>query len=368
MHDAKYSASGMKHPRDTSGGDEDEEKIKARREGSLGRIIASTVVASFPLVVRTAATETTSSKPESISTNEWRTDILLQVIKAFNFGDMNGLATLVRLHVCETCFLVCPDVSHPINGRAEIMMYFSLTFENFPDGIYRVNPNSTSVFEDTISTTYSFTGTRVFNHPMHELFSQIKEHWSEVKQSVQMGEDVLIDNIAYCWIPESTMAHPDTLRSTLAHPDTLQSTSMDTSLVTKAPSPNPAFAKHSSASVPSSSPSSVSSHSRSRARSSSRGGPVPGPEQPGRGMGAGEGVGMGVNVGKVDSQSDKARGGGDESAGGGVWHRLSSSLGSMASRFINSFPMRDRATKMKRRMDFAFNDRDQIVRIMIVPT
>ena len=170
--------SSRKHYRDSRFEDDDEsENIKFMRFGSLGRIIASAVVASTPppssgakIPFMPALPPDDAQRREAIKTTA------IRFIDAFNLGDMGRLALLVRELCDESCLLFTPDVDSRdcIVGRADVMMLFSLILETFPDGVYRTL--SSSVDSGHVSIVYSFTGTRVFEQSMDSLYKQCRMH------------------------------------------------------------------------------------------------------------------------------------------------------------------------------------------------
>jgi hypothetical protein len=217
MHDRRKHGRDDNSPTEGVEMDDEEgnEQIKSRRLGSLGRIIANTA-----LVVE--RTESGSRLPPMIdleALTKLRQNIMTQFFQAFNLGDMIGLAKLVQEQCAETCEMSTPDLLEPIHGRAAIMMLFSLSFENFPDGIYRELPvpsQSQSGYHDAfadninvVSVRFAFCGTRVFDQPISELYAQVNEHWATVQSQVVMSENNLIDSMAYSWIPEgeSSQSH-----------------------------------------------------------------------------------------------------------------------------------------------------------------
>ena len=170
--------SSRKQCRDFRFEDDDEgENIKFMRFGSLGRIIASSVVASTPSAVSFAEQSSVVAEPrDDAQRSEKIKCTSARFIAAFNLGDMDRLALLVRELCDEVCLLVTPDVDSRdcIVGRADVMMLFSLILETFPDGVYRTL--STTVVHDRVSIIYSFTGTRVFEQSIDSLYKQCRMH------------------------------------------------------------------------------------------------------------------------------------------------------------------------------------------------
>ena len=198
--DATFGAStGQENEND------DDEQIKSRRLGSLGRIIANTAM----VVERTESNSTIPPNVDELALFKQRKSLLNQFFEAFNIGNMTGLANLIQEHCSETCELVTPDLMEPIHGRAAIMMFFSLYFENFPDGIYRemtvpIDP-STQV-GPIVSLRYTFMGTCVLGQSIQLLYDQVREHWLKVQASARIEETSLIDNIVEnSWIPTPKM-------------------------------------------------------------------------------------------------------------------------------------------------------------------
>ena len=166
----------------------EEQHIKSQRLGSLGRIIASTALAAD----RTESGSRLSSKIDNESLKSIRRSVLSNFFEAINIGDMMGLAFLVQRHCAESCLLTTPDLREPICGRAEIMMFFSLMCEAFPDGIYRPISGSEGIANtNSVSTCYNFIGTKVFSHTLDTLFQNVKEQWEAVHhlQDIEGGRD-----------------------------------------------------------------------------------------------------------------------------------------------------------------------------------
>jgi hypothetical protein len=156
---------------------EEDEQIKFMRFGSLGRIIASSVVASTPPVSSQGRLPyPLTSYPENTEKGEAMKFTAVKFVNAFNLGDLGRLAILVREICDESCHMITPDVycHDSIIGRADVMMLFSLILETYPDGVYRLL--SSTVNNNSVTVTYSFTGTRVFEQSMDALYKQCKLH------------------------------------------------------------------------------------------------------------------------------------------------------------------------------------------------
>lgn len=156
---------------------EEDDRIKFMRFGSLGRIIASSVVASTPPVSSQGRLPyPLISCPANIEKGEAMKFTAVKFINAFNFGDLGRLALLVRELCDESCTMITPDVYYEdcIVGRADVMMLFSLILETYPDGVYRLLSSTTNT--NSVTVTYSFTGRRVFEQSMDSLYKQCKLH------------------------------------------------------------------------------------------------------------------------------------------------------------------------------------------------
>lgn len=153
------------------------------RGGSLGRVIASSVAAGS-LVEQNELERQRSGSQQSHNSaqqaalqaalEEERKAIMVQFFQKLNRCDVNGLVKIIR-NCHEVCVLSSPDVFEPIVGRSDIMMLLSLFIEAYPDGIWTPGVISASS-ADTISCTYRFMGTRVFDHPINILYRQIQTH------------------------------------------------------------------------------------------------------------------------------------------------------------------------------------------------
>jgi hypothetical protein len=156
---------------------EEDDRIKFMRFGSLGRIIASSVVASTPPVSSQGRLPyPLISCPANTEKGEAMKFTAVKFINAFNLGDLGRLALLVRELCDESCTMITPDVYYEdcIVGRADVMMLFSLILETYPDGVYRLLSSTTN--SNSVTVTYSFTGTRVFEQSMDSLYKQCKLH------------------------------------------------------------------------------------------------------------------------------------------------------------------------------------------------
>jgi hypothetical protein len=148
-------------------------------------------------------------RPHSISYEDMKKQIVNGFFEAMDLGDMLRLAKIVQDCCHDSCLLVTADLPEPANGKAEIMMFFSLYSESYPDGIYRMIPPPSALspqshLPDSVSVFYSFTGTKVFEHSFQFLFSEVKEHWKTVQQSADIAAEGLIEKMIYCWIPEKS--------------------------------------------------------------------------------------------------------------------------------------------------------------------
>lgn len=157
--------------------EESEEGIKAMRYGSLGRIIANSVVA-------TSVTETSQKLPERTPAQreEFRKDLIVKFFKSLNFSNMKELARLIREQFHEACLTISPDISEPICGRKDITILFSMMLERYPDSVWSAHNIATTQL-DTMTCTYGFQGTSVFIYPMDNLFRQIRSHISKLSTS-----------------------------------------------------------------------------------------------------------------------------------------------------------------------------------------
>lgn len=182
-------------------------KLK-RQSGSYGRVIINTCTA-LPSVIDEAFEigqrvfyQSRKSLQEANDTT--RKDVLERVFESYNLGDMGGLAGIIQENFSDDCRLSSPDLTDEICGKADLMSFFSLMFENYPDGIYRPLPGKASIISGNIaSTTYNFIGTRVFDQPFNALFLKVKGHWKKVHAYEPTIPGCFLDDISYSWIPEA---------------------------------------------------------------------------------------------------------------------------------------------------------------------
>jgi hypothetical protein len=148
------------------------EGIKAMRFGSLGRIIASTTVAAAK---SSSANDVPAQSAEE--RQDFRKSVVSRMMRCLHQSDMNNLAKVIREHFHEHALWITPDLSEPIPGRGDIMMYFSLTLEIFPDGLWNVVSIAPDpVDPDAITCVFRFAGTKLFQFSMDVLFQQIRAH------------------------------------------------------------------------------------------------------------------------------------------------------------------------------------------------
>lgn len=191
------------------------------RGGSLGRVIASSVAAGSLVDQQNELERQRSSSLQSYNNaylaasqaglEEERKAIMVQFFQKLNRCDVSGLVKIIR-NCHEVCVLSTPDVSEPIIGRSDIMMLLSLFIEAYPDGIW--TPGAiTASSADTISCTYRFMGTRVFDHPINILYRQIQTHIGSIlaassnhRLEIATGMDAekLVSEVAEGAVPTDT--------------------------------------------------------------------------------------------------------------------------------------------------------------------
>lgn len=140
------------------------------------------------IIASTVAASSLSDRKTSISERtpeqqeEYRKDLVIRIMKMLNQSNMNGLAKIIREKFHETCLLITPEVFDPISGKADIMILFSLLLESYPDSTWTtLNISMTQL--DTISCFYLFKGTKLFSYPLNSLFRQIKSHIAKLPQN-----------------------------------------------------------------------------------------------------------------------------------------------------------------------------------------
>lgn len=138
------------------------------RYDSLDRILAYTVKAS------SVSDKNLVKVDASVNYDEERKAISGKIFRYINVGDMNALSKLVSEYFCDSCVMYYCQISDHIHGKAEAMMLFSLLYENYPDGVWKVV--NTEVQGKVVTYTYLFTGTSVFDVPVAVSYHQVKEH------------------------------------------------------------------------------------------------------------------------------------------------------------------------------------------------
>jgi hypothetical protein len=192
---------------DNEDAEDTEDGIKVMRFGSLGRIIAGTVAASTVLDRKASLSERSPEQQE-----EYRKELVSKIMKTLNQSNMNGLAKIIREKFHESCLLITPEVFEPISGRADIMIMFSLILETYPDSVWTLlNMCAAPNNADTITCTYQFKGTKLFTYPLNSLFRQIKTHIARLPQGQATDDAQLVNEVAeYCHAPSNQSSAPAT--------------------------------------------------------------------------------------------------------------------------------------------------------------
>jgi hypothetical protein len=154
---------------------------KVMRLGSLDRIIASSVVA------RRSSNDVLLQKQASIipiDHDENIKKIVERILKALTNNDMNGLAKLIADDFDDACVISTPDLMEPVMRKSRIMMYFGLLFETFPDGLWKFQGRSYS--RNSVMVGYSFSGTSVFDQSIDDLFKYVN---LQVMKRIDNSED-----------------------------------------------------------------------------------------------------------------------------------------------------------------------------------
>lgn len=135
------------------------------RYDSLDRILAYTVQAS-------AVSDKNIFKIDtSINYDEDRLATSKKIFRYMNVGDMNALSKLVSESLCESMSVQFCQMSESVCGKAEAMMLFSLLYESYPDGMWKLI--SAEVNNKVVTVYYTFTGTSVFDTPLSLSFKQV---------------------------------------------------------------------------------------------------------------------------------------------------------------------------------------------------
>lgn len=125
-----------------------------------------------------------------------RRAVAMKFFKALNLCDMNSLAKVIRDDFWELCYISTPDLAEPAVRKCRVMMYFSLLFETYPDGVWKITSQTMS--NDTLTASYIFTGTRVFDQSLDSLFQHVS--------SRAMKQQNYLENAAYCDFVVNNMA------------------------------------------------------------------------------------------------------------------------------------------------------------------
>jgi hypothetical protein len=185
--------SGRRRPRgdDENGKDdherEESDRVKIRKIGSLGRIIASSHAVQ-PVVAMPSAD------------GRFKAGVIFSaIVNSFNTCDLDALSKLVRLHLHPQCELQSSSLDDPVVGRKYIMMFWALQMETYPDGIYVCSKSS--VRGMSIERDYKFTGTRVFRRPTKQLYRHVRKQANmldNAKSSYNLDE--LTNILESCWL------------------------------------------------------------------------------------------------------------------------------------------------------------------------
>eukprot|EP01032_Pedospumella_encystans_P008381 gene8381-9956_t len=185
------SVPSHKHSRDESTDNDYPQNIKAMRYDSLDRILAYTVQASAVSDKNILKIDT------SINYDEDRLATSKKIFRYMNVGDMNALSKLVSESFCESMSVQFCQMSESVCGKAEAMMLFSLLYESYPDGMWKLI--SAEVNNKVVTVFYTFTGTSVFDTPLSLSFKQVKEHEQSLKgtkSSEQHAGNQIVRNVA----------------------------------------------------------------------------------------------------------------------------------------------------------------------------
>jgi hypothetical protein len=312
------------------------------RYGSLGRIIASSVAASSISDRKVSISEKTPEQQE-----EYRKELSMKIMKCLNQSNMNGLAKLIREKFHEASLLITPEVFEPITGRADIMIMFSLLLETYPDSVWTTTNVSNNSSSDTITCLYLFKGTKLFSYPLSSLFRQIKAHIAKLPSLTMLGEG---DNEE---LNSNRLVNEVADYIHIGSPVTPASTSLTVSSLLNATSTGNKFS----------------------APSAGGGGGVTGLA----GFGGGGG-GLGgsfrtsfSSIGGGDDYNKLIRGRSESSDGHNSDILLSESINiprrNQTLREVKSIEtavLKEGATSYRRKIDFVFNEIDQIIRVVII--
>lgn len=160
-----FSAPSHKHAREECADDSLLHEIKAMRYDSLDRILAYTSKAS-------AISDRSLLKIDhTINYDEERLAASKKIFRYMNVGDMNALSKLVSESFCDSISVRFCHLNVSVCGKAEAMVLFSLLYESYPDGMWKLG--SVAVNNKVVTAIYTFTGTSVFDTPLSLSFQQV---------------------------------------------------------------------------------------------------------------------------------------------------------------------------------------------------
>lgn len=135
------------------------------RYDSLDRILAYTSQASAVSDKNILKIDTSKNYDEErLATSK-------KIFRYMNVGDMNALSKLVSESFCDSMSVQFCQLSESVSGKAEAMMLFSLLYESYPDGMWKLI--SAEVNNKVVTVYYTFTGTSVFDTPLSLSFKQV---------------------------------------------------------------------------------------------------------------------------------------------------------------------------------------------------
>ncbi len=125
-------------------------------------------------------------------------DVVLKMIHTFNTGDVEALSNIVRHSFSNECVYYSDIMDNvPLKGKTDIMMYLALQLELYPDGVWILGNNVSSLAqaethkkEGSIVKECTFSGTRVFKKMTKELFYHIKQEDNVHEKSAVGGASV----------------------------------------------------------------------------------------------------------------------------------------------------------------------------------
>lgn len=161
----------------------DSESNRSRLSGSIKRIRKALKSVNFRMFniigANNRRTKTSSGKSTTlISEEEQRLDIVNRVIGVLNGADKDEICQFFSV-ACVNEVTLSSAALPPVVGLRDVIIFWILTFEVYPDGIWEqraidLKKNSNGASGSIFKIKYTFSGTRIYADSMKTLYEEIR--------------------------------------------------------------------------------------------------------------------------------------------------------------------------------------------------